>query len=77
MQDKNFGWTIEMQIKAIEMGLKITHIDVPYRMRIGHSKISGTIKGVISAGIKIIYMIFSLKIKSFSRVRTRDTKLVL
>ena len=49
MNDRNFGWTIEMQIKAIEQGLKIKEVPVDYRRRIGQSKISGTLKGTILA----------------------------
>lgn len=58
MNDKNYGWTVEMQIKAIKNKLSIKEIPVSYRKRIGHSKVSGTVKGTILAGIKIIYTIF-------------------
>jgi glycosyltransferase involved in cell wall biosynthesis len=58
MIDKNYGWTIEMQIKAIKNNLTIKEVPVTYRNRIGKSKISGTIKGTILAGYKIIYSIF-------------------
>jgi len=58
MMDKNYGWTIEMQIKAIKNNLNIKEVPVTYRNRIGKSKISGTIKGSILAGFKIIYSIF-------------------
>jgi len=61
MSDKNFGWTIEMQIKAVECGLKILEVPVDYRKRIGRSKISGTIKGAILAGEKILRTIFKYK----------------
>jgi glycosyltransferase involved in cell wall biosynthesis len=57
MKDKNYGWTIEMQIKAIKNNLNIKEVPVTYRNRIGKSKISGTIKGNILAGFKIIYSI--------------------
>lgn len=57
MEDTNFGWTIEMQIKASKAGLRIQEIPVPYRCRIGSSKISGTLKGTIQAGSKILYSI--------------------
>ncbi|MEY2905444.1 MAG: hypothetical protein RJA52_1460, partial [Bacteroidota bacterium] len=62
MRDKNFGWTIEMQIKAIKNNLSIREVPVNYRNRIGKSKISGTIKGTIMAGMKIIYSIFRYSI---------------
>jgi len=57
MVDENFGWTIEMQIKAIRTGLRMREIPVPYRRRVGASKISGTVSGTIKAGSKILYMI--------------------
>jgi glycosyltransferase involved in cell wall biosynthesis len=58
MVDQNFGWTIEMQIKAHKAGLIYTEVPVNYRKRIGVSKVSGTVKGVIGAGYKIIFTIF-------------------
>ena len=58
MIDQNFGWTIEMQIKAHKAGLRYTEVPVNYRKRIGLSKVSGTVKGVFGAGYKIIYTIF-------------------
>jgi glycosyltransferase involved in cell wall biosynthesis len=61
MQDKTYGWTIEMQIKAIKQGLKCGEIPVKYRKRIGKSKVSGTVKGTVFAGIKIIFTILKLR----------------
>ncbi|WP_297335573.1 glycosyltransferase family 2 protein [Algoriphagus sp.] len=58
MKDQNFGWTIEMQIKAHKAGLRYLEVPVNYRKRIGVSKVSGTVKGVIGAGYKIILTIF-------------------
>ncbi len=58
MRDRNFGWTIEMQIKAVQHGLRIQEIPVQYRHRIGASKISGTVSGSIKAGWKILYTVF-------------------
>lgn len=58
MQDKTYGWTVEMQIKAAKQQLKFTEIPVSYRVRIGQSKVSGTVKGTVMAGYKIIYTIF-------------------
>jgi len=58
MQDKTYGWTIEMQLKAAKQGLRCCEVPVSYRRRIGVSKVSGTVKGTIMAGIKIIYAIF-------------------
>lgn len=58
MKDRDFGWTIEMQINAAKAGLKVEEIKVPYRQRLfGTSKISGTINGVVRAGSKILYVI--------------------
>ncbi len=58
MKDQNYGWTVEMQIKAAKQKLTYTEIPVDYRKRIGKSKITGTIKGTIMAGYKIIATIF-------------------
>lgn len=57
MEDRNFGWTVEMQIKAVKKRLRIMEIPVRYRKRIGVSKITGTLSGTIKAGTKIIYTI--------------------
>ncbi len=57
MQDRDFGWTVEMQVKAAQAGLKCGEVAVNYRKRIGTSKVSGTIKGTIMAGYKIIWTI--------------------
>ena len=58
MQDKTYGWTVEMQLKAAKQKLKCAEVPVRYRKRIGYSKVSGTIKGTIGAGYKILYTIF-------------------
>ena len=58
MQDQTYGWTVEMQLKAAKQKLRCTEVAVPYRRRIGHSKISGTVKGTVLAGYKILYTIF-------------------
>ncbi|NLF71113.1 MAG: glycosyltransferase family 2 protein [Candidatus Anammoximicrobium sp.] len=57
MTDRDYGWTIEMQIKAVRAGLRICEIPVPYRRRVGRSKISGTVAGSIRAGGKILWTI--------------------
>lgn len=57
MCDRNFGWTVEMQIKAAQQRLGCVEIPVSYRIRIGHSKITGTVKGTILAGYKILWTI--------------------
>lgn len=61
MVDKNYGWTIEMQIKAAKSGLKSTEVPVDYRKRIGVSKVSGTVKGVVGAGWKILWTIWKYR----------------
>jgi glycosyltransferase involved in cell wall biosynthesis len=58
MVDKTYGWTIEMQIKASKKKLKITEVPVDYRIRIGESKVSGTVRGTLGAGYKILLTIF-------------------
>lgn len=58
MQDRTYGWTVEMQVKAAKLKMKCTELPVDYRVRIGKSKVSGTLKGTIMAGYKIITTIF-------------------
>jgi len=58
MSDKTYGWTIEMQIKAVKKKLKYCEVAVNYKKRIGVSKVSGTVKGTVLAGIKIIFAVF-------------------
>lgn len=63
MEDKTYGWTVEMQLKALKK--KYTYVETPmkYRNRIGVSKVSGTVKGAIFAGIKILTWIFKYGFK--------------
>lgn len=63
MQDKTYGWTVEMQLKALRKKLSYTEVPVRYKKRIGISKVSGTVKGAIFAGIKILAWIFKYSIK--------------
>ena len=72
MSDRNFGWTVEMQIKATRIGLRTSEIPVPYRRRIGVSKISGTVLGSIRAGYKILYLIFKFGLQRPPRRDTGD-----
>jgi len=58
MQDKTYGWTVEMQLKAAKMKMRCLEVPVGYRKRIGFSKISGTLKGTVLAGYKILHTIF-------------------
>jgi glycosyltransferase involved in cell wall biosynthesis len=60
MEDKDFGWTVEMQVKAAQMKLRCEEVPVRYRRRVGVSKVSGTIRGTILAGHKILWTIFKL-----------------
>ena len=62
MRDTNFGWTVEMQVKALQRGLRVAERPVSYRVRIGKSKISGTIGGTVKAGIKILWTIARLRV---------------
>ena len=64
MQDTNYGWTVEMQIKAAQHQLRCTEVALRYRKRAGgKSKVSGTVKGVVLAGWKIISLLFVLYFK--------------
>lgn len=58
MADKTYGWTIEMQIKTVKQKMRFQEVPVSYKKRIGVSKVSGTVKGTIMAGIKIISAVF-------------------
>lgn len=58
MQDRNFGWTVEMQVKAAIQRLRVVEVPVRYRRRVGVSKISGTVSGTVRAGSKILYSVF-------------------
>ncbi len=61
MSDKTYGWTVEMQIKAAKKRMKFREVPVNYKKRIGVSKVSGTVKGTILAGIKIIFAVFKYR----------------
>ena len=63
MTDKTYGWTVEMQLKALKQKLSYTEVPVRYRNRIGISKVSGTLKGTIMAGVKIIGWILKYSFK--------------
>lgn len=58
MSDRNFGWTVELQIKAARMHMNVREVPVSYRARIGRSKVSGTVRGSVAAGVKILWLIF-------------------
>lgn len=63
MEDKTYGWTVEMQLKALKKNYTYREIPVPYRNRIGVSKVSGTVKGAVMAGVKILGWIFKYSFK--------------
>ncbi|HIB38593.1 glycosyltransferase family 2 protein [Mesonia sp.] len=63
MEDKTYGWTVEMQLKAIKQKLSYVEVPVNYRNRIGVSKVSGTVKGAVMAGVKILGWIFKYSLK--------------
>lgn len=58
MSDPDFGWTAEMQVKALRQGLRATEVPVSYRKRVGVSKITGTLRGTFLAGYKILFTVF-------------------
>ena len=60
MRDTTYGWTVEMQVKAVKQGWRTAEIPVSYRPRIGVSKVSGTLRGTVLAGYKILTTIFKL-----------------
>lgn len=69
MHDRAYGWTVEMQIRAVELGLRIEQIAVPYRNRVGQSKISGTVTGVFKAGYWILTTIGRYWLSKRRRIR--------
>ena len=73
MQDRAFGWTVEMQIRAVELGLRIKEIPVPYRRRCGRSKISGTVRGVFLAAYWITRTCVWLWVTKKRRMRRGST----
>ena len=54
MRDRTYGWTVEMQVKAARRGLRVVEVPVDYRARLGRSKVSGTLRGTVGAGTKIV-----------------------
>jgi hypothetical protein len=72
MQDRDYGWTVEMQVKAISHKLRVIEVPVTYNRRIGKSKISGTLRGVLGAGAKILFTIFKHAITRRNRRHPRS-----
>ncbi len=70
MRDRDYGWTVEMQVRALQHGLGVTEVPVDYRRRVGQSKIAGTVKGTILAGWKIITTILRLRLTGGPARRT-------
>lgn len=78
MDDRDYGWTVQMQVRAARQGLRVAEGPVSYRRRVGVSKISGTIRGVIGAGTKIISTIFREGLRpSASRSSTSIDRLIV
>ena len=69
MADPDYGWTVEMQVRAAKVGLRCLEIPARYRRRIGTSKVSGTIRGVVGAGTKILYVIAREALGGISQAR--------
>ena len=58
MRDRRYGWTVEMQVRALQLRARVAEVPVRYRRRVGKSKISGTVTGILKAGWWILYTIF-------------------
>jgi glycosyltransferase involved in cell wall biosynthesis len=67
MRDRDFGWTVEMQVKAARAGLRAVEVPVRYRRRVGRSKITGTLLGTLRASHKILFTIFHEALASKTR----------
>jgi glycosyltransferase involved in cell wall biosynthesis len=74
MEDQTFGWTIEMQIKAVLAGLRTTEVPVSYRKRVGVSKITGTVSGTVKASAKILWTIAKYGVMPRRRRRSASQK---
>ncbi len=58
MEDPTWGWNVEMQLKALQRGLRVLEVPVTYRPRVGRSKISGTVRGTVKAGSRILWAVW-------------------
>jgi glycosyltransferase involved in cell wall biosynthesis len=63
LRDRGYGWTVEMQARAARLGLRTVEVPVPYRRRVGKSKISGTVRGTVGAGSKILWVILRERLR--------------
>jgi len=74
MGDTGFGWTIEMQLKAHSLGLSVAEVPVRYRPRIGKSKITGTVRGTLRAGFKILGWILCWRVRTWASRPARRSR---
>jgi hypothetical protein len=72
MQDRTYGWTVEMQLKAVEAGLRWIEVPVDYRPRIGVSKVTGTVRGTVGASFKILRILFSYAVTRGARTNSAE-----
>lgn len=75
MKDPDYGWTVEMQVKAKLLGLRVKELPVKYRHRIGQSKISGSLTRSIMAGLKMFYTLIRLRLTPMNAVKSRNVSL--
>ena len=73
MADETWGWTIEMQVKAAEAGLRIVEVPIRQRVRLGRSKISGTVLGTLRAGVRMLAIIAALRVGRDARSYGHDS----
>ena len=71
MVDRDYGWTVEMQLKAARLGLRVVEVPVGCRKRIGKSKISGTVRGTLGAACKMFYWVLKLSVQRRQTLRGR------
>ena len=76
LRDRRFGWTVDMQIRAVEEGLRIREVPLGYRRRVGVSKISGTVRGTVLAGYWILRTVGALWLTRRSRCGARTASVV-
>jgi glycosyltransferase involved in cell wall biosynthesis len=73
MRDRDFGWTAEMQVKALRRGMAVREVPVRYRRRVGASKITGTLAGTLGAGYKILWTVVRYSLPGYAR-RSRQAE---
>ena len=72
MCDPTYGWNAEMQVKAVQRGLRVVEVPIRYRARVGRSKISGTVKGTVLAGGAIVWTVIALRLLPRWQERRRE-----